>query len=194
MSHAASLKHRAGTLFIQLNQLRVARYDNNRGVALRVPEKTEKQQGPKLFQPGQSGNPKGRPRGSRNRATLLAQELLGDEGETIMRKAIELAKKGDKLALKLCLERIVPRPGRTVEIDLPAVKKADDLVAACAAVIDSAAAGQLTLQEAREFMELLDAQRKAIETQDLVVRIELLEQRQRAEAAKQKKPRLGGDR
>ena len=43
-------------------------------------------------------------------------------------------------------------------------------------------------------MELLDAQRKAIETQDLVVRIELLEQRQRAEAAKQKKPRLGGDR
>ena len=78
----------------------------------RVPEKTEKQQGPKLFQPGQSGNPKGRPRGSRNRATLLAQELLGDEGETIMRKAIELAKKGDKLALKLCLERIVPRPGR----------------------------------------------------------------------------------
>ena len=107
----------------------------------RVPEKTEKQQGPKLFHPGQSGNPKGRPRGSRNRATLLAQELLGDEGETIMRKAIELAKKGDKLALKLCLERIVPRPGRTVEIDLPAVKKADDLVAACAAVIDSAAAG-----------------------------------------------------
>ena len=52
-----------------------------------------------------------------------------------MRKAIELAKKGDKLALKLCLERIVPRPGRTVEIDLPAVKKADDLVAAYAAVI-----------------------------------------------------------
>ena len=155
-----------------------------------MPETTEKQQGPKLFQPGQSGNPKGRPRGSRNRATLLAQELLGDEGETIMRKAIELAKKGATLALKLCLDRIVPRSGRTVEIDLPAVRKADDPVAACAAVIESAAAGQLTLQEAREFMELLDAQRKAIETQDLVVRIELLEQ-QRAEAGRPKKPRLG---
>ena len=164
----------------------------HRGVAS-LPEKTEQQQGPKLFRPGQSGNPKGRPRGSRNRATLLAQELLGDEGETIMRKAIDLARKGDKVALKLCLERIVPRPGRTVEIDLPAVKKADDLVAACAA-IDAAAAGQLTLQEAREFMELLDAKRKAIETQDLVVRIELLEQRQHSEAAREKKPRLGWDR
>ena len=88
----------------------------------------------------------------------------------------------------------MPRPGRTVEISLPAVRNTDDLVAACAAVIDSAAAGQLTLQEARNIMELLDAQRKAIETQDLVVRIELLEQRQRSEATKQKKPRLGGDR
>jgi hypothetical protein len=103
------------------------------------------------------------PRGSRNRASLPAQELLGDEGETIMRKAIELAKKGDKVALKLCLERIVPRSGRTVEIDLPAVRKADDLVAACAAVIESAAAGQLTLQEARGFMELLDCMTKLVD-------------------------------
>ena len=30
----------------------------------------------------------------------------------------------------------MPRPGRTVEIDLPALNKADDLVAACAAVIE----------------------------------------------------------
>jgi hypothetical protein len=35
-----------------------------------TPETTEKQQRPQLFRPGQSGNPKGRPRGSRNRATL----------------------------------------------------------------------------------------------------------------------------
>ena len=54
---------------------------------------------------------------------------------------------------------------------------------------ESAAAGQLTLQEGREFMESLEAQRKAIETQDLVVRIELLERRQRAEAARQQKGR-----
>jgi hypothetical protein len=46
-----------------------------------VPENQKKQQGVRGgFSPGQSGNPKGRPRGSRNRATPLAQELLGDEG------------------------------------------------------------------------------------------------------------------
>lgn len=42
-----------------------------------------------------------------------------------MRKAIDSDTKSDKL----CLERIVPRTGRTVESDLPAVKKMGDLVA-----------------------------------------------------------------
>ena len=42
-------------------------------------------------------------------------------------------------------------------------------------------------------MELLDAQSKAIETQNLAVRIELLQQRQRSEADREKKSRLGED-
>jgi hypothetical protein len=51
---------------------------------------------------------------------------------------------GDKLALNLPgTDRAKAQP--TVEIDLPAVKKAHDLVAAYAVVIDSAAADQLTL-------------------------------------------------
>ena len=41
-----------------------------------------------LFQKGQSGNPAGRPRGSRNRATILFQNLLEDDAEAIARKAV----------------------------------------------------------------------------------------------------------
>jgi hypothetical protein len=33
------------------------------------------------FQPGQSGNPKGRPRGARHKATLAAEALLDGEAE-----------------------------------------------------------------------------------------------------------------
>ena len=55
-----------------------------------LPDNTEKKQGNR-FQVGQSGNPEGRPRGSRNRATIAVQELLDGEGEVIARKAIELA-------------------------------------------------------------------------------------------------------
>ena len=48
------------------------------------------------FQKGQSGNPAGRPRGSRNKTTVLMQNLLEGEAEAIARKAIEMAKDGDR--------------------------------------------------------------------------------------------------
>jgi hypothetical protein len=129
------------------------------------------------FAAGHSGNPSGRPKGSRNRATLLAQELLDGDGETIVRKAIELAKSGEPMALRLCIERILPRRANVVELILPEIRKANDVADACAAVIEAAGAGRLTLAEAKEFMQLLEVQRRAIETQDLAVRIEVLEGR-----------------
>jgi hypothetical protein len=56
------------------------------------------------FKPGQSGNPAGKPRGSRNRTTLAVEALLDGEAETLTRKAIELAKAGDLAALRVCLD------------------------------------------------------------------------------------------
>ena len=47
------------------------------------------------FEKGESGNPAGRPRGSRNRATLLMEGLLADDAEAIGRKAIAMTKQGD---------------------------------------------------------------------------------------------------
>lgn len=103
-----------------------------------------------------------------------------------MRKAVALAKTGDPVALRLCIDRLVPRAGRVVQVDLPRLAKAGDLVDACAAIIEAAADGRMTLGEAEQFLRLLDVQRKAIETQDLAVRVELLE----AEVVKPKK-RIG---
>src|SRR5262245_43322647 len=71
------------------------------------------------FQKGFSGNPNGRPVGSRNRTTLALQAILDGEGELIIRKAIEMALAGDMVALRLCLERLVPvRHERPVAADL----------------------------------------------------------------------------
>jgi hypothetical protein len=129
------------------------------------------------FRPGQSGNPAGRPRGSRNRVTRFCEQLLGDDAQEIIRAAISGAKAGKAVALRLCVERLVPvrsSRDRVVEISVPTVRKAADLVEAAAAVIDEAARGEMTLAEAREFMHLLDVERRAIETQDLAVRIDML--------------------
>jgi hypothetical protein len=51
------------------------------------------------FEPGKSGNPAGKLKGTRNKTTLAVEALLDGEAETITRKAIELAKDGDLAAL-----------------------------------------------------------------------------------------------
>jgi hypothetical protein len=47
------------------------------------------------FEPGQSGNPAGRPKGSRNRSTLALEAIFEGEAEKLSRRAIEMALEGD---------------------------------------------------------------------------------------------------
>src|SRR5215218_6521027 len=74
------------------------------------------------FQKGQSGNPNGKPKGTRHRVTMAAETLMEGEAEAITRKAIELAKEGDGPALRLCMDRIYPpRKDRPVRFRLPSL-------------------------------------------------------------------------
>jgi len=105
------------------------------------------------FQKGRSGNPAGKPKGARHRATLAAEALLDGEAEALTRKAIELALAGDVIALRLCLERILsPRRER-----LPALRSAADTAAAMAALLAAVADGHIGLAEASEAAKLVDA-------------------------------------
>jgi hypothetical protein len=61
------------------------------------------------FQPGQSGNPSGRPNGSANKATIAVEALLENEAEALTRKVLELVR-GSLPAIRLCFERGC-RPG-----------------------------------------------------------------------------------
>ena len=133
---------------------------------------------PGQWRKGQSGNPHGRPKGSRNKTTEFCASLLGDDADAIMQRLIKDAKKGEPVALRLAVERLLPARGardRAVTMPAPAVLQAADLAAAAGEVIGQAAAGNLTLSEAREFMALIESRRKTIETAELSVRIEALE-------------------
>ncbi len=140
-------------------------------------DKTEnKQNKPHLFQPGVSGNPKGRPQGSRCKATLLAEGLMDGQAEAIVQRIVEIALDGDATALKACLDRILPpRKDRPVQISLPEMNKPEDIVQSLSKVIQAASEGEITPAEASTLAKVLGEQAKAIETQDHESRIVALE-------------------
>jgi hypothetical protein len=129
------------------------------------------------FEPGKSGNPAGKLKGTRNKTTLAVEALLDGEAETITRKAIQLAKEGDLTALRLCLDRIAPpRKGRPVLFGLPPITSAADAVQASGALVAAVAEGELTPSEAGELGKLVEAYVKALEATDFAERLTKLEQ------------------
>ena len=130
------------------------------------------------WRPGQSGNPSGRPRGSRH-AALLAVEAMGQAAaRDLMRRAIELAMDGDVMAIKMLLDRLYPVPkGRVVRLVLPDIKTASDLPAAIAAVVQAVADAQISPEEGAALTQIMEAQRRTIETADLEKRLTELEER-----------------
>jgi uncharacterized protein DUF5681 len=128
------------------------------------------------FQKGQSGNPAGRPRGARNRMTVLMQELLEEDAEAIARKAIELAKGGDIAAMRMCLDRVLPaRKGEAVAFELPSLGKAADTVTAAAKIVAAVAAGELSPCEAADLAKVVDVYVQALATAGFEERLAKLE-------------------
>ena len=101
-------------------------------------DKTASVQRGRPFEPGVSGNPNGRPRGSRNKTTLALESLLDGQATALTQKAIDLALAGDMAALRLCLDRILPpRKDRPVTFTLPPISSARDAAQTVSAVLTS---------------------------------------------------------
>jgi Family of unknown function (DUF5681) len=109
------------------------------------------------FQPGQSGNPAGRPPGSLNKKTLAFEAAYEDKAEQAVQDIMERAKGGDPAAMRLCMERAVPTGrNRRLAFALPRIKTPEDAEAAIDVVIDALAEGVLTLTEVSELLRLVE--------------------------------------
>ena len=129
------------------------------------------------FEPGRSGNPGGRPKGARNRSTAALEKIFDGESEALTRKVIELALDGDTVALRMCMDRLMPvRKDRPITFTLPEIETAADLTKATKALLQGVADGEITPSEAAELSKLVDAHTKAIEAVDLATRLSTLEQ------------------
>ncbi|MGI9072564.1 MAG: hypothetical protein ACR2JB_14920 [Bryobacteraceae bacterium] len=137
-----------------------------------------------VFQPGNKHG-RGRPEGSRNKASLAIQALLDGECEAITRKAVEMAKAGDTTAIRLCLERLLPPArDRGIRISLPVIKSTGDVLSAIGEVLQSVATGELTPMEAQNVAGLLESYRRTAETTAIEERITELEKRITSEQSK----------
>src|ERR1051326_6555682 len=112
------------------------------------------------FQPGQSGNPSGRPPCSLNKKTLAAQALLDERAEEMVTNLMDRSKNGEPAAMRLVSDRLLPTGrNRLVAIELPVIKTPDDAELALTVVTDELVAGKLTIAEASALITFTPAVR-----------------------------------
>jgi hypothetical protein len=136
-----------------------------------------KQQRGRPFKPGVSGNASGRPTGSRNRATVMAEAISEEDALAITRSVVSKATKGDMTAARIVLDRLwPPARGRAISMSLPPVDDAAGVLAAHGALIKAITEGLISVEEASALSQLLTAQSKAIESTETEARLRAIEE------------------
>ena len=132
-----------------------------------------KKRPPNQWQPGQTGNPKGRPPGQSEITRLRA--AIAEHVPTILNQLVTAAKDGDIQAARLILERVLPPLKgieQAVELQLP---EGGTLTAKASAVLNAAAAGDLAPGQAAQLIAALGTLAKISEVDELAARITALE-------------------
>lgn len=118
------------------------------------------------FKTGQSGNPNGRPKGIIDRRSKF-RGLLETHAEAIIEKLVEGAKDGDPAALRLCVERLLPRVKPDTGIDFPLpegrIDSGDNMLQIANDLTQAVASGAMTIEEADKFTTFLKCQRWVID-------------------------------
>ena len=118
----------------------------------------------------------GRPKGSRNKATIAIESLLEGQAEALTQTAISKALEGDSIALRLCMDRIAPpMKDKHVVFPLPNMRDAMDASQAAGSVLSAVSDGSLTPIEGTRVMGLIDSYRRTLELTDIEQRLHALE-------------------
>ena len=142
-----------------------------------VADNSVRKQRGRPFVLGQSGNPKGKPKGTRNKATMMVLQLMEGAAEEITRTVLDAARNGDLGAAKMVLERLAPPlRERPVHLDLPDTGTPEGCLHAQSAILHAVGAGDLLPSEGAVLAGIVENRRRSIETVELESRITALEE------------------
>jgi hypothetical protein len=129
----------------------------------------------KPFEPGNSFG-RGRPTGSRNKSTAAALALLGEHAEALMKKCIAEALKGNMVAMRLCIERILPA------VQEGAIKFKVGPTSTCAevgqmqdSILEEVGKGRIVPHQGAIVVSILDGKRLVLESTGLEERLRAVE-------------------
>jgi Family of unknown function (DUF5681) len=119
------------------------------------------------FQPGQSGNLAGRPPGARNKVNRAMEPVFQANGDAIIERLVEHAKAANPVALRLCVDRLVPLgKHRQVGFQLPPMDKGDDVRAAIATVHAALGDGDISSGEAADLLRVAEISARMLREAD----------------------------
>jgi hypothetical protein len=131
---------------------------------------------PNLWQPGQSGNPAGKKKGTRHRKTIMGQAIV-DQVQEVLDVVISRALNGDMTAAGLLIARVIPtlRP-RAEKVEFP-LDTRGSLLAQGEQVLQAIANAELAPDVGKSLLDSLGQFATLKQVDDLSERIGALEQR-----------------
>jgi hypothetical protein len=128
---------------------------------------------------GRSGNPAGKPRGTKSKNTQLIERLVTSDPtaiKDIIDVVVREAKAGQPWAVTEILKRlwVVPR-SRLVKFPLPRLDTLADVTAAISAVLEAVAGGLLTIEEGAMLADTLEKHSAVLKNESIERRLRALE-------------------
>lgn len=131
------------------------------------------------FVPGQSGNPKGKPKGTLHKATRAALAMMEGQLEALTQTVINAALAGDMAATKIIYDKLIPQakegPIEPGVVTLPELTGAS-VPAAVGVIVQAVAEGSLPPGQGQQIVAMLDGYRKSVELAEIEARLAALEQ------------------
>lgn len=141
-----------------------------------MPENTGEIQENGRFKKGKSGNPRGKPKGARHKASLMAEMLFESGIQMVCEQVLSQAQEGNLQAAKIILDRLLPpKKDRPINFKLPMINNAVDALEASRLICHAVGNGEITPLEGESLSKIVEIQAKNIDLFNFGVRLEAIE-------------------